>query len=117
MVYVRITSLIIGSLMIGQWVFFIISGNVPELDSAPLEIAFHLSAEAITALLLISTFFILKKPTPQTKFVATFSQGLLAYTVINSSGYFAQSGNWFFLIIFGLLLLLALLNVYFIIKQ
>lgn len=46
-------AITVGIVMIGQWVFFISMGQVPELQSEPLRIAFHLASEGITAILLI----------------------------------------------------------------
>ena len=44
----------VGLLMILQWTFTIAAGAVPEFETAPLEIAFHLAAEFTTALLLLA---------------------------------------------------------------
>lgn len=46
--------LFVGGMMAVQWLFFLASGSVPELVSAPLAIAFHLAAEGSTAVLLIT---------------------------------------------------------------
>jgi hypothetical protein len=42
MKFVRVSSIVIGLLMIGQWMFFLFTGNVPELQSAPVSIPFTL---------------------------------------------------------------------------
>ncbi len=39
----------VGALMGLQWLFFLVTGNVPELETEPLAIAFHLAAELATA--------------------------------------------------------------------
>jgi hypothetical protein len=39
--------------MLAQWTFFISAGQVPEVRTAPIALAFHLVAEAATAILLI----------------------------------------------------------------
>lgn len=107
---VRISSLIIGILMIGQWVFFIASGNVPELKTTPISIIFHIVIELITALLLIFSAIALHKPEKWKIYLAVYSQGMLGYTVVNSSGYFAQSGEWIFIVMFALLLAVSIIN-------
>lgn len=109
MKFVRISSILVGISMIGQWVFFLVTGNVPELLTTPVSIIFHIVIEIITALFLLLTgiFFL---DTPRRRMLAVFCQGMLFYTVVNSSGYFAQSGQWPFLIMFALLLVVAVLN-------
>src|SRR5512133_2081193 len=44
---------VVGFLMLAQWGFFLIAGQVPEMQTAPIALAFHLAAEAATALALI----------------------------------------------------------------
>ncbi len=114
---VRLSSLIIGICMITQWIFFLATGNVPELENAPVSISFHITIEIITAVLLIVLFFILKKPDTQKLHIAGYVQGMLGYTVINSAGYFAQSGDWIFLIMFAAILFLSVFNLALIIRN
>ena len=38
-------GILVGALMIAQWTFSIAAGGVPEFQSSPWEIAFHLAAE------------------------------------------------------------------------
>ena len=46
-------GILVGLLMIAQWAFSILAGDVPEFQTAPWEIALHLAAEISTALMLI----------------------------------------------------------------
>jgi hypothetical protein len=110
MKFVRISSLIIGLCMIFQWVFFLTTGQVPELETAPISIVFHIVIELITACVLIAVFFLLKTPRPGRTVFAAYGQGMLGYTVVNSAGYFAQSGDWIFLMMFAVLLFFSLGN-------
>lgn len=96
--------------MAAQWIFFLSTGNVPELETAPLEIAFHLSAELITALALILAFLLIHRKQRAARLVAAAAQGMLIYTVINSAGYFAQGGEWPLVAVFGMLFCIASLN-------
>lgn len=114
---VGISSLIVGILMIVQWLFFLVSGNVPELETAPVSITFHIVIEIVTALLLLAVFVLLVRPQPWKKLFAAYVQGMLGYTVVNSSGYFAQSGQVLFLFMFALLLSVSLMNLILIIKD
>lgn len=38
-------AIVIGGSMLLQWTVFLLTGNVPELQSEPLRIAFHLAGE------------------------------------------------------------------------
>jgi len=110
MKFVRISSLVIGLGMVGQWLFFLLTNNVPEIQTAPVSISFHLTIELLTALILISVFFLLRETTEKKRYFAVYGQGMLGYTVVNSAGYFAQSGDWMFLIMFSLLLCVSVVN-------
>ncbi|MCK4529816.1 MAG: hypothetical protein KAU44_01450 [Candidatus Marinimicrobia bacterium] len=109
MKFVKYSSAVIGMLMIMQWVFFIVTGNVPEFETTPVSIAFHISIEIITAILLIFASLICKKRIIR-ETLLLYGQGMLGYTVINSAGYFAQSGQWVFLAMFALLLVISIFN-------
>ena len=102
----------VGSLMLIQWALFLLTGNVPELQSAPLSIAFHLAAEFLTAIALIISGIILIKLSPHAKQVFLLSVGMVIYAMINSAGYFAQSGDWIFVAMFAILLVLAAISIY-----
>ena len=95
--------------MFAQWAMFILTGQVPELQTAPFEITFHLMAEGITALgLIISSVLLLSKKT-NAKFLYTVFSGMLLYSLIASSGYFAELGQWGFVVMFIGLLLITML--------
>jgi hypothetical protein len=84
----------VGSLMFLQWTFFLLSGQVPELQSEPIRIAFHLAAEFITAIgLLLGGIGLLRERSWAVP-VYLVAAGLLLYSVVVSPGYFAQQGQW-----------------------
>ncbi len=109
MKFVKYSSAVIGMLMIMQWVFFIVTGNVPKFETTPVSIGFHISIEIITAMLLIFASLICKKRVIR-ETLLLYGQGMLGYTVINSAGDFAQSGDWFFLGMFALILAVSIIN-------
>jgi hypothetical protein len=94
-----------------QWGFFLVSGQVPELQSEPLRITFHLAAEFITAIGLLAGGIGLLRGRPWAVPVYLVAAGLLLYSVIVSPGYFAQQGQWAIVGLFALLLLLALWSI------
>lgn len=110
-------SILVGMLMIGQWGFFLVAGQVPELQTEPVRIAFHLAAELITAIALILSGYVLLKKTSLSKPFALVAAGMLLYTTIVSPGYFAQSGEWPIVIMFGLLIVTNLYNIYRLMKK
>jgi hypothetical protein len=110
-------SILVGILMIGQWGFFLGTGQVPELQTEPVRITFHLAAELITAIALIFSGYLLLKMTPLSKHLALIATGMLLYTTIVSPGYFAQSGDWPIVIMFGLLIVSNLYNMYRLMKK
>ena len=97
----------VGLCMFAQWGFFLIAGQVPEVQSEPIRLAFHLAAEFSTAAMLIIGGVALlyrKSWGPMLYFVAV---GMVLYSVIVSPGYFAQQGQWIFVGMFAVLLVLA----------
>jgi ABC-type glucose/galactose transport system permease subunit len=99
------TLLIVGVLMGAQWLFFLATGSVEELETAPRAIAFHLAAEAVTAVLLVvAGVGLLRGVGERLGLIAT---GALLYTVINSAGYFAERSEWPMVAMFGVLLVVA----------
>jgi hypothetical protein len=105
---VGIISFLVGLMMIAQWSFFLISGQVPEVLSEPIRLAFHLAAEFITTLgLVICGIGLLRRSGWAVRGFLVFG-GMLLYSVIVSPGYFAQQGQWIFVGMFAFLLALAL---------
>jgi hypothetical protein len=103
-------SLVVGSLMLAQWGFFLATGQVPELQTEPFRIAFHLAGEAATAIALIVSGAALLRRLKWARDVSFASLGMLVYTVIVSPGYFAQQGQWPLVAMFAVLLILALVS-------
>jgi len=90
---------------------FLITGNVPELQTGPIHIAFHLAGEFTTAALLIAGGFGLLTVRKWGYHVFLLSLGMLLYTIIVSPGYFAQLGQWVFVEMFAVLVILTVLFV------
>lgn len=103
-----IYSLIVGIMMLCMWLFFIITGMVPEFDTKPTEIILHLFAELTTAVALIISGIVTLKGLPSGKWLFPFSIGMLMYTLIVSPGYYVQSGDYLFVVMFGLLIILSI---------
>jgi len=98
----------VGLLMLAQWGVSLATGQVPELQTEPWRIYFHLAGEFITALGLIVGGVALLNRLPWAMAAYLVAAGMLLYSVIVSPGYFAQQGQWAFVGLFGLLLVLTL---------
>lgn len=99
-----------------QWLFFLATGSVPELETEPLAIGFHLVAELATAVALILAGIGLLRCASRALPVTLLALGMLLYTVINSAGYFAEQGVWVMVGMFGVLLILTLLAAWILVK-
>lgn len=105
-----IFAIIVGVGMIGQWAVSYFSKQIPELKTEPIRIGFHLAAEFITALALIAGGLGLLGGWAWGVPVYLVATGMLLYTAIVSPGYFAQKGQWGWLVMFGAIILLALVS-------
>ena len=94
-------SLVVGLLMVGQWTASLVTGRVPELATAPLEIGFHLAAEILTALALVLAGLAILKKLRWGRTLFLVAGGMALYSIINSPGYFAQRGQWAVVALFG----------------
>jgi len=102
------TGLVVGAMMLAQWLVFIAAGQVPEFETEPYAIAFHLVAELATACALIVSGVLLLRGRRCAAGFALFAFGMLVYTSINSPGYFAQLGQWPLVAMFALVLVASL---------
>lgn len=104
-------AIAVGLGMIGQWIYFLVKGEVAETRTSPVELGFHLLAEFVTAIALIIGGIILFMGMRWGLAVYLLAAGALLYSATNSAGYFAQRRNWSFVLVFGVILLLTLLSV------
>jgi hypothetical protein len=114
-IFAAVFALVVGAGMIGQWALFLATGQVPELQTEPLRIRFHLAAEFATALALIAAGLALLTDQHWGRWFYLLAIGMLLYTVIVSPGYFAQKGQWAFVAMFAVVLLLALVSLAFVV--
>ncbi len=87
-----IFTLSMGILMISVWIVFLALDQFPEIKTIPLEAAFLLAAESLTATALIfGGISVLKKQKWGKKLNLT-AMGMMLYTSIYSIGVFGQDG-------------------------
>lgn len=104
-------GIIVGGLMLAMWSFFLLTGQVPELQTEPLRIYFHLVAEFSTAICLIIGGLALLRKLPWAKTLYFIATGMVLYSLIVSPGYYAQLGQWGFVVMFAVLIALTLFSV------
>lgn len=102
-------ALVVGIMMVAMWTFFIAAAQVPELDSRPVEILFHLVVEFTTAAVLIAAGVATLRQRRWGVALQLFAFGMLVYTLMLSPGYYAQLGQMGFVVMFAALFVLTLL--------
>jgi len=104
-----IYAISVGVSMLGMWIMFFLTNNIPELKTEPLRIGMHLLAEIITAIMLIICGVFLLRDKERAFGLYLISVGMLLYTLIASSGYFLQIGDYGFVLMFGILIVITVI--------
>ena len=103
-------AIAVGLLMIAQWAFFLITRQVPELKTDRVRVLLHIAAEFLTAAALIASGVGLLAQQAWTVTIYQVALGMLLYTIIVSSGYFAQKRVWPIVGMFAALLILTAIS-------
>jgi len=111
MQFAAIFSIIVGTGMIGQWAMSYVSKQIPELETEPIRIGFHIAAEMATAVLLITAGIGLLSQANWARNIFLISMGMLFYTAVVSPGYFAQKGQWAWLGMFSAIIILGFVSI------
>jgi len=111
MIFPAVFAIVIGLGMIGQWTASYSGKQIPELETEPVRIWFHIAAEMVTALCLIVAGIGLLTTQVWSVPLYLIASGMLFYTSIVSPGYFAQKGQWAWLIMFGIILTLGVIGI------
>lgn len=81
-----------GVAIFGVWFLLIATGKVPDVVTKPTEIRFHLLAEGMTAIILITGGVGLLWRKKNAFQMHTISLGMLLYTTLVTAGVYAQQG-------------------------
>jgi len=109
-------AILVGLAMIGQWALTLVKKQVPGPEAGSIigrgavEILFHKVAELLTAIALLAGGVGLLLNCTWAGRAYLISMGLLLYTVINSSGYFAQKREWPMVGVFAVILILGVIS-------
>jgi hypothetical protein len=107
----------VGTLIILQWIFFVATSAISEIQRTPWAIGFHLMAELLLASSLMISGIATLRLKPWGEKVLLVALGMAIYSEINSPGYFAQLGQWALVGMFALLLVCATTAVMMILKK
>lgn len=103
--------------MIAQWTFSIVTDGVPEFQTAPWAIMFHLAAEMSTAFMLIIGGIATLRSISRGKMALLTGLGMVIYSEIVSPGYYAQQEQWLFVGMFAIILFAAVWSVMLLLKE
>ncbi|WP_105616291.1 hypothetical protein [Vallitalea okinawensis] len=106
---VGVYSVLLGISIMGLWTMLLTTGNVPELDTEPICLYFHLTAEILMGILLVLSGIGLIKKSRWGKSLFVLSTGMVIYSVINAAGYYANNSEWTMVIMFMVILVLSIL--------
>jgi hypothetical protein len=107
-------AILVGIGMLIQWTLSYVKGQIPELQTEPIRIKFHIAAEMITAASLLVAGIGLLLTSPWATSLYLIALGMLLYTSVVSPGYFAQQGQWGWLVMFGIIILLGITSIFFV---
>ncbi|MGB7876044.1 MAG: hypothetical protein WBL25_16805 [Anaerolineales bacterium] len=111
MIFPALFAILVGIGMIIQWTLSFFKVQIPELQTEPIRIKFHIAAEILTAasLLVAGIGLLISMPWATSLFLVAV--GMLLYTSVVSPGYFAQQGQWGWLVIFGIIIILGITSI------
>jgi hypothetical protein len=95
---------VVGVAVAGLWAVLLVSGQVPEVAEGRVDIWFHVAAELAMAGVLVGAGAALLRRVPRAELLSALALGWLGYSAVNSPGYYAQTGDWAVVGMFGLVL-------------
>ena len=108
MKYTAWYAIVMGVLILGQWAYFLVTGTIPEFQSAPREIIFHLAAELAACLGLIISGIACPRNQAWGNTGLMVAIGMTAYSIINSFSYYSPQTHWSLISIFAALLMMTI---------
>ncbi|WP_421724497.1 hypothetical protein [Bauldia sp.] len=85
-------AIAVGVVMILLWVWFIATGDVPELETRPLSAWFHVIGELATAALLIFTGWGLRTGASWAPRLYILATGMLLLAIIHAFAWYGERG-------------------------
>jgi hypothetical protein len=100
-------QLLAGVAVLGLWTLLLLGGQVPEVQEGRVDIWFHVAAEVAMAVALVTAGLGVLRRAVWARGVSLLALGLLAYSAVNSPGYYAEQGDWAMVGMFAGVLLAA----------
>jgi hypothetical protein len=97
-------QVVVGVAVVVLWAVLLTTGQVPEVADGRVDIWFHVAAELAMAGLLVGAGAALLRRVPRAGLLSALALGWLGYSAVNSPGYYAQTGDWAVVGMFGLVL-------------
>ncbi len=107
---IGIFAIIIGTGIILLWGFLLAAGGVPEIRTAPVSITFHLIAELLMGTASLTSGILILQGIPAGTYTYLITSGMIIYSVINSSGYYGDTGEWVMVAMFMVILISTLVT-------
>ena len=110
-------AVLVGVALVSMWAILIGTEQVPEIETEPIRISFHLAGEFLTAAALIAggVGLILSRRWGFNLYLV--SMGMLLYTIVVSPGYYGQEGEYAFVAMFLVLTAITVLLIAYAIKD
>ena len=112
MFFPAVFAILVGIGMIVQWMLSYVNKQIPELRTEPIRIKFHITAEMLTAASLLVAGIGLLLSVSWAINLYLIAAGMLFYTSVVSPGYFAQQGQWGWLIMFSAIIILGIMSIF-----
>ena len=100
-------QIVIAAAVAGLWTVLLATGQAPEVQAGQVDIWFHVAAELTMAAVLLAGGIALLRAAPGGSLLSAFALGWLAYSAINSPGYYAESGDWAVVAMFAVIAVAA----------
>lgn len=100
-------QIVLGTAVAGLWTVLLAAGQVPEVQAGQVDIWFHIAAEMALAAALLAGGVALLRAWRRGPLLSAFALGWLAYSAVNSPGYYAESGDWAVVAMFAVIVAAA----------
>ena len=114
MKFIAFYSLLLGTAMLGLWSLILSTGEIPEGRT---EFSFHLVSEFLMALACMGAGILVLIHHRSGWGLALAAHGMVAYSVLNAAGYYAQRGERMLPVVFVILFVISLTIIYSLIKR
>jgi hypothetical protein len=106
-------AIVVGVAMIVIWAYLLITDDVPDLDTQPVSMWFHIAGEVATALVLIVSGWGLITGASWARKLYLLATGMLLLAVINAVAWYGDRGDIWMVVAF---IVFAVVAVFFAIR-